>query len=297
MPRLAAAAAAVGLVVIAVVWLQGRRDSVTINRAPLATATLTLTLCVVVAAAGMFIVSRDQWQVANASAQNVGAFFGGEAPDGIDAAAGGRKTLIANNVPPFYALWVEFFNKDIERVIVRPTKAAGSSAGYGPTCPLTVRRDGSIVIRPACRIDSDTFVMAALPQVIPTLHGEQSFAGGFDPYALLHVVSGQPRLLASRSELCPPPQLACLSNPVLTWTDAPGVLELRFAGGAEPYQVEVAGKVRLLQPNAETVIRTPVARGASQTLIRPGWPAASPGVPSLTSIRLRPRGSAPVAIN
>jgi hypothetical protein len=299
--QLAGVTAAVGAVISTALWLRSRSALVTIGSAKVRTAPATFLVCLAIAALGMALVSQAQWQLANSGADRVaGALFGGHAPDRVDQVVGGGKTLVASNVPPSLVLWVEFFNKDIDRVVLQPTAKSNGTAGYGDGyCPLRLGSGGRLVTSRACGASNRTFVLAAYPQVRSTLRNETRSVEDLDPYGVIQVVSGEPRLTALRTDMCPPPRYVCRPAAIRTWTESPAVLELQFAGGAAPAQVEVARRIHELPPGQPTVVRTRLRAGRAETPVRLGWAQAAvgTGVPVLESLRLLPSTGRPIALN
>ena len=72
-------------------------------------------LCLVVTAGWMINTSDWQWREDHHAAAAIRTAFG-DVPDDIGAHLHGPSTLVVSNIPPVLALWIEFFNKERERI-------------------------------------------------------------------------------------------------------------------------------------------------------------------------------------
>ena len=253
---------------------------------------------VILAATASWLVNTSDWQWREAHTIST-AFRGlfGRIPDDVAGRLHGRTTLVVSNIAPSVPLWLEFFNKAIDRAIVQPgptPEAVGS--GYGPSCAFALQADGRLTSDPSCDTgERRSYLMVMNPDTIPTLRdgGPARPAG----VPLAYTVVGRPRLLALRTPLCDLATVTCRPATVTSFAERPAALTLRFRGGQLPQRVAVNGAIHALPASATTTIVVRVATGKVTTTVQGDWQAPSPYAADLVALTLTERGRAAVRMN
>jgi hypothetical protein len=137
--------------------------------------------------------------------------------------------------------------------------------------------------------------MLVSPGLVPTLRdgGKAKPAGVPDAY----LISGSPRLLAVRQELCNEESSSCSAGNVISFAERPAELTFRFSGGSLPGTVLVNGREYGLPPGESRSFAVAVGPGPQLTRVVPSWQSLSVENPQLDGVEIRERGRPPAAIN
>ena len=285
--------AVLGGVLSAGLWLRDRPGAISLGTRSLRYSTVVPVGLVVVAVAGVMIPSSWDWPEEHRVSANIRDTFG-RMPDRVDRVVRGSGTIVVDTLPPTVPLWIEFFNKKLDRVAAGAPESADLGAGYGPICEYRLDASGRFAAD-ECTAGKHAFVFMTAAGSVPTLRG----GGAARTVGLpsVYVVDGPPRLLAMRQPICDETTGACRRASITTFAQRPGKLTLTFTGPQQPHQVLVGGRAYTIEPGAPMSITVPVPAGRHETAIQGDWPALLLGVPELDRVTLQEAGGAPVRLN
>lgn len=286
---------AAGALVAGLFWLRDRPGCVNVAGATASYRTVGVTSLLVVAALGLALPAIWQWSEEHRISGAIKTTLG-RIPDGLDRRITGRATMVIDTLPPTVPLWLEFFNKKIDRAVAGAPESANLAAGYGPSCPYRVRADGRFTSSGSCSPPGvRTYVFMTSTGQIPTLVGGGRASRTGLP--LVYLVRGRAQLTALRQPLCDEDTGVCRPAGLTTFARRASVVTLGFIAGRSPHSVAVNGRGFVIPPGPRRVIRVRIPAGLQTTTIQGDWPVLSIDTPYLESVALQERGGEAITVN
>lgn len=252
-------------------------------------ATLALALC------GIAFPAAWQWSEEHRISGAIARTFG-RIPAGLDRHIHGHGTMVVDTLPPTVPLWIEFFNKKIDRAVAGAPESSNVAAGYGPICTYRLAPDGSFASGHQCTPQGRrSYLFMTASGQIPTLRGGgRALPTGLP---LVYSVTGEGRLVALRQPLCDEDTGACRQATITTFARRPSVLSVRFSAGQSPHAVALNGRGSLIEPGRPRTLRVRVGPGMQATTVQGDWQLFSLDTPYLDRVTLQERGKTPILLN